>query len=758
MKHVLKNAHKIVLILFFSILVIGCGSTDKTKSVDGNNVTSDITITLSFSEIQSKIEKYEKVTEISYVTLDVNSSATQFYIKDKSFIKDGSEWTITLSALPTYTLLTFTAKAYSSSGVLLYQGDYSNTLVSDIQNIVPIALRTATEVEQNVPSIRSIVFTNLAKTKLLLSIVNLNQDTLTYEIESDLGEDFSPSGGTLTFENDTIVQLELDYNKPETAGVYSYRLILTNGQGDRYISVFSITLSDDVEVNALSLNLPPTIQSLKMESVQENLTLTADVSDDSSDTLSYVWNLIEGSVTINGSATVNPLLVSNYTQGTLFKIRLTVSDTHGASISTVYTFEGNYVVNVQDTVFFFTYWNETKTDLMKLDGQGNVVFVKTIGNSKIGYKPQIITNNIVQIDGVSYFVVGDNSYGYELWRSDGTEAGTRRIKDINPDGNDAVGYLTSLNGLLYFRADDGEHGEELWQSDGTEAGTKMVKNIHFEGDASLRSLTAYNGMLYFGAIDLEHGVALWRSDGTQAGTQMVKDVNPNSQEDYILYSLMAVNGVLYFTADDGEHGEELWRSDGTEVGTQMVKNIRSAYGSSPRSLTELNGKLYFIANTDEYYNALFQSDGTEVGTQLVTTKVDFSMSLTVLNGQFYFGGRYQDSGIEPCVSDGTDLGTKMIKDIHPTDYSSPASFVDMNGIVYFVATDEAHSGALWRTDGTEFGTYMVKDILPNNSYYMPIFNLISFDDKLYLLVDNGEGGYSLWQSDGTEAGTLKIFE
>ncbi len=37
-------------------------------------------------------------------------------------------------------------------------------------------------------------------------------------------------------------------------------------------------------------------------------------------------------------------------------------------------------------------------------------------------------------------------------------------------------FLTDVGGTLFFVADDGRTGE-LWRSDGTEAGTEMVKDI-----------------------------------------------------------------------------------------------------------------------------------------------------------------------------------------------------------------------------------------------------------------------------------------
>jgi len=57
----------------------------------------------------------------------------------------------------------------------------------------------------------------------------------------------------------------------------------------------------------------------------------------------------------------------------------------------------------------------------------------------------------------------------ELWKSDGTGAGTVMVADIYK-GLDEYEYLassepswlTDVNGTLFFIANDGEHGRELW--------------------------------------------------------------------------------------------------------------------------------------------------------------------------------------------------------------------------------------------------------------------------------------------------------
>ena len=54
------------------------------------------------------------------------------------------------------------------------------------------------------------------------------------------------------------------------------------------------------------------------------------------------------------------------------------------------------------------------------------------------------------------------------------------IEDINPGNNSSnpTGPMKVVDGFVYFSANDGVHGYELWRTDGTEAGTTMVKDIN----------------------------------------------------------------------------------------------------------------------------------------------------------------------------------------------------------------------------------------------------------------------------------------
>jgi ELWxxDGT repeat protein len=145
------------------------------------------------------------------------------------------------------------------------------------------------------------------------------------------------------------------------------------------------------------------------------------------------------------------------------------------------------------------------------------------------------------------------------------------VKDINPGSiTSSPTYLTAIGNTLYFTADDSTNGAELWKSDGTTAGTGIVKDI-YPGtfDSDIQYLIAVGNTLYFRANDGTNGNELWKSDGTTAGTVMVKDIpgsNGSSPS-----SLIVIGNTLYFSAGDGTNGHELWsaelKSDGSGVAT-----------------------------------------------------------------------------------------------------------------------------------------------------------------------------------------------
>jgi ELWxxDGT repeat protein len=116
--------------------------------------------------------------------------------------------------------------------------------------------------------------------------------------------------------------------------------------------------------------------------------------------------------------------------------------------------------------------------------------------------------------------------------------------------------LTAFHGQLFFAA-GGPEGIELWTSNGTAAGTRLLRDINPLGGSHPSSFAVFGDELYFSAFDPEHGFELWVTDGTAVGTHLVQDITPGRLSSAPAQLTVAGNR-LYFTADDGATGRELW--------------------------------------------------------------------------------------------------------------------------------------------------------------------------------------------------------
>ncbi|MFN8709306.1 MAG: ELWxxDGT repeat protein [Planctomyces sp.] len=372
--------------------------------------------------------------------------------------------------------------------------------------------------------------------------------------------------------------------------------------------------------------------------------------------------------------------------------------------------------------------------------------------------------SLTNVNGTLFFSTNDGTNGSELWKTDGTLAGTALVKDIlSGSSGSTPSSLANVNGTLFFSASDGANGEELWKSDGTLAGTALVKDILSGiGSSNLDSLTNMNGTLFFTANDGTNGSELWRSDGTSAGTTLVKDIRSGSGSSTPRY-LTNVNGTLYFSASDGADGSELWKSDGTSAGTTLVKDILSGSGSSlPRYLTNVNGMLFFRASNGVSGDELWQSDGTSAGTQLVRDIVSGigtsnPRSLINANGTLYFSASNGVNGDELWQSDGTSTGTKLVRDIRSgSSGSSPSSLMNVNGMLFFSASNGVNGTELWQSDGTSAGTKLVRDIRNGGSGSSPSY-LTNVNGALYFTANDGRNGVELWSMRLNERPRLTTF-
>ncbi len=388
------------------------------------------------------------------------------------------------------------------------------------------------------------------------------------------------------------------------------------------------------------------------------------------------------------------------------------------------------LVNFDGKLFFVADDGTNGQELWMSDGTATgTVMVKDI-NPGLQSSPRHLT----VVDGVLFFSAEDATNGIELWKSDGTASGTVLVKDIfsgthtdnsTTDPNDSAPEgLIDVDGTLFFTAYDDTAGRELWKSDGTAAGTVMVKDIRpgsypyyyqgtYQGEYPSESrpglMTVFDGKLFFVAQDDTHGAELWKTDGTYTGTVLVEDINPGTADAFTEDSpMMVVDGELFFAANDGTHGDELWKSDGTAAGTVLVKDIEpgsdgdlSKYGG----FTDFDGTLFFAADDGSNGKELWKSDGTATGTVMVkdidtgsdgnTPNDSYPFHMEDVNGTLYFSAFTATHGRELWKSDGTAAGTVLVADSVSGDSGlSPHSFTTLDGALVF-SGDDGSGRELW---------------------------------------------------------------
>ncbi|MGD1889022.1 MAG: ELWxxDGT repeat protein [Cyclobacteriaceae bacterium] len=400
-------------------------------------------------------------------------------------------------------------------------------------------------------------------------------------------------------------------------------------------------------------------------------------------------------------------------------------------------------------VYFTTYSTDAGIELWKTDGtEEGTRIVKDIyeGTSNSNIAELTVFNNKL------YFVATDATYGREIWQTDGTEACTTVLKDVNPATsarNNQIGSLVVIGSTMYFHANDGTHGDELWKTDGTTAGTVMVKDVNEGPVGSCPALlTNKNGTIYFIAnpTNTEYGQSggreLWKTDGTEAGTVRVKDFGVRNGQ---IQELIAFNGEVYFGAEDGVNGKELWKTDGTEAGTKMVRNINVAvdyngigYDSNPSFITVFDNELYFNAY-DGRYTQIYKTDGTTDGTKKLSDGYSRSSTTKFIqfNDNLYIG---RNSSLWKIAKGGASA-TQL-----KSTFYNPSSFHIFNNELYF-----STSRGIWKSDGTSNGTTQLKA-----SGYNSNPKMIEYDSLIHFQASDYSYGTEVWSTDGTVAGTKRV--
>ena len=399
------------------------------------------------------------------------------------------------------------------------------------------------------------------------------------------------------------------------------------------------------------------------------------------------------------------------------------------------------------------------------------------------------------------FAGTDPAHGVELWITDGTGAGTRRLTDACPGACNGLYFnsfspvvLGNSQGRTWFLAtpDPESTSGDLWVTDGTPAGTRRIAG-------QTAGVGFLDGRAYFGLFGTDaYASELWTAEGSLRRVTTLKRIPPGSYPVFVPLGNSDGDGdgdgAVLFDATVGER-RQLWRSDGTPEGTALVTGFQGRpYGP----FTRLGGLYLFVVykeSADGYLKStgIWRTDGTRSGTWEV---VDFglvpfpdttlakvwtgkyllpvdaspledrslcsywvsdgssrgtreiipplsgvrsSTGLHPFGSRFLFVSRKEGKG-EPVpqlfVSDGTLAGTLQLTNIRGSRPSLETELVQLGKTVFFriYGLDGGLTGEpeLWRTDGTPNGTRRASDL-------RAVADLQIFQGSLYLTAALGSG-------------------
>ncbi len=412
--------------------------------------------------------------------------------------------------------------------------------------------------------------------------------------------------------------------------------------------------------------------------------------------------------------------------------------------------------------------------------------------------PNDFTGLFTKSGSLVYFPI-TNFSGTELWRTDGTQAGTNMILDLNPGLSNGFNQsIAPFKGRTFFGGDNGITGFELWVTNGSASGTELIKDINATGGSDPLNFFEFKNLLYFSANDGVSGRSLWRTDGTNAGTELFLNAPTGLNSESTVTPVGTNATALYFVVtetDQINQNFQLWKTDGTKgVSIKLAEFLHYPDGTTimPYNFILSGNNLYFgVSDYSTFEDKLWKSDGTVAGT--VPIESSYVSAIFPFNNKIIFTGLYNS-----YITDGTPNSAQLLGGQITAGVKVANDFYGLGFNPFTNGTD------LTKTDGTAAGTKVVAELgsanssmeLPilNNSIFLPynpsnisngeelgIFdlgsqtiallkeinpgvdgsrpkNFIEINNRLLFLADDGVHGTEIWQTDGTAVGTSLLMD
>ncbi|HTS02911.1 MAG TPA: hypothetical protein VMN04_10340, partial [Thermoanaerobaculia bacterium] len=271
-------------------------------------------------------------------------------------------------------------------------------------------------------------------------------------------------------------------------------------------------------------------------------------------------------------------------------------------------------------------------------------------------------SSLAGISGLAFagdVLVGTSAAG--LFRTDGTADGTLALRSYS-----LASAPVALGREVWFTARDAQAGLGVWRSDGTEAGTRLVVGgTGGSGFTALGSRVAFVGTSGSYPEQLQpsrDNAIVWTSDGTPEGTGPVLPARISTATRNLSLLATAGRGAFFTSAGTAWSGTaDVWFSDGRpDKAVQVISMPQTGVVAA----SVLRGELLFV--TQNAYVQLWKSDGTPAGTVGLATQLGSGGSgrftkFASVGDALLLLEQNPPSGTRVWRTDGTLAGTTVVE-------------------------------------------------------------------------------------------------
>ncbi len=347
-------------------------------------------------------------------------------------------------------------------------------------------------------------------------------------------------------------------------------------------------------------------------------------------------------------------------------------------------------------------------------------------------------------DGALFLSAYGEDSRTEIWRTDGTAAGTSLVARANGSHNDIR--LVTYDGEPYF-----------WEY---RESRKVLRKIPRDGSGAVPffefpdqiwTARASGDSLLISTAALTGGPkSLWRTRGTPEST--VQLLSLGGRETLSFFAELGGEAVIRLESDRDD--DLPWTLQGTLAGVAGEEAFalfdEEGVSSDPRGFTAAGKSAYFLADDPEAGERarLWGSDGTPAGTAAFSDVEESSRLMGVGDKVLVFEEQRvlafdEDGGMDVLLR-ADDSGVRFLTD----------PVLPLGGDVLFLETRSLPSFVnLWRTDGTAAGTTMVWPRIYDFGFFGSpgaYDGAVRGSEAFLLVVD------TIWRTDGTRDGTVLV--